>query len=460
VSRVPTRRLAALLDEAGWSHAGLARRVNLACERRDCARSYTPTSVANWLRGMVPADPVPQILVELFTDHLRRPITLPSLGYPENLPSDLGLAWHPSAGGAVESVRRLWQVDLDHLDPLASSGWLASAFAGPAREWLLDWVESEPHDRPDKANRFRIGSAEIEVVWSMCQAFADADHRLGGGYGRTALLHYVQQMAIPLLDGVYTDTSGRQLHAATARLCDLSGFMAFDSGAQGLAQRYYIQALRLAQASGDRALGAHILADMAMQAQHLGDSAEAISLARIGQRSAQQAGSNTSLARCSAVEARAHARAADESQAAHAMSRAEDALDKACAEDEPTWVRFFTVDQLQAEFTYVARDLRKPEMVQRFAPGPIAKSAGMERRHLLLSTALAGSYLDEADNGGTFDVAEACNVLKQAVPLLNAVSSRRGSDALKDVRRRLRPYASHDAVQELDTEFKTLSQAV
>jgi len=51
-------------------------------------------------------------------------------------------------------------------------------------------------------------------------------------------------------------------------------------------------------------------------------------------------------------------------------------------------------------------------------------------------------------------------VLRQIVPLLHAVSSRRGTDALKDVRRRLGPYAGHDAVQELNTEFETLSPAV
>jgi hypothetical protein len=37
--------------------------------------------------------------------------------------------------------------------------------------------------------------------------------------------------------------------------------MSFDDGRQGLAQRYSIQGLRLAQASGNRALGALILSN-------------------------------------------------------------------------------------------------------------------------------------------------------------------------------------------------------
>lgn len=89
---------------------------------------------------------------------------------------------------------------------------------------------------------------------------------------RFTLLHYLDHVVITLLHGAYDNTIGRELMAATARLCDLCAFMSFDSGRQRLTQRYYIQALRLAQASGHRALGAHILADMSMQAHYLGDA--------------------------------------------------------------------------------------------------------------------------------------------------------------------------------------------
>lgn len=84
------------------------------------------------------------------------------------------------------------------------------------------------------------------------------------------MTHYVNQVVLPLLHGSYDNTIGRQLMAAAARLCGLCAFMSFDCGQQGLAQRYFIQALRLAQAGGNRALGAHILADMSMQAHHVG----------------------------------------------------------------------------------------------------------------------------------------------------------------------------------------------
>lgn len=454
MTREPNRQLAALLDEAGWSHAGVAKRVNNACALRECPRSYTATSVANWLGGMVPSDPVPRVLVELLTERLHRSVTLRSLGYQETLPTELGLVWHEAMSDTIGSVRRLWQADLRHDGSLAASGWIASGFTGPTREWLLDWAENEPAAHRGAGRR--VGGAEVDVIWSMCHAFADSDHRLGGGHSRAALLHYFDDVALPLLDGVYDEATGRQLLAATARLCDLNGFMAFDSGAQGIAQRYYVQALRLAQASGDRALGAHILADMSMQAQHLGDNLEAVSLARVGRRSASESGSHSTLARCCAIEARAHAAAGDERQSSLAMNRAEDALDKVCVDDEPAWIRFFTVGQLKAEFTYAAHDLGKTKIVQRFAPESIAAATGMERRHVLLSSVLARSYLDTR-NGRTLDIAQACATLKETAPLVRVVTSKRGMDAVNDVRTSLRAYADQDVVQELDAEYGPLS---
>src|SRR3989440_355721 len=356
IGRLPNDRLAALLAEAGWSNAGLARRVNDQCRSRGASRSYTPTSVANWMSGMVPAAPVPEILTHLFSEHLGRLITHADLAYAEDLSVDLGLAWEPTIRATVGTVAKLWRVDMERRAVLLASAWLGSAFATPTREWLIDWAMDETSHTGGR----RIGTAEIDVVWSMCHTFADADHRLGGGYARTALIHYFNDVVLPMLDGTYTEDVGRLLLAAIGRLCDLAGFMAFDSGAQGLAQRYYIQALRLAQASRDRALGAHILADMAMQAHYVGHPTEAVSLARAGQRAALESGSYSSVARCSALEARAHALSGDGASCARAMIRSEQALDRVQYDQEPFWIRFFTGEQLQAEFTYAVADLGRP----------------------------------------------------------------------------------------------------
>lgn len=451
MDRPRNHRLSALIAEAGWSHAGLAKRVNDECKRCGVPRAYAGTSIANWLSGMVPTDPVPEILAQLLTDRLGRTVTLVDLGYADDIPLDLGLTWDPTLRATVGTVAKLWRVDMERRAILLDAAWIASAFATPTREWLLDWSDD---DTTHTGSR-RIGTAEVDVVWSLCHAFADADHRLGGGYARTSLVHYVNQVVLPLLDGTYSDDVGRLLLAATARLCDLAGFMAFDSGAQGLGQRHYIQALRLAQASRDRALGAHILTDMAMQAHYLGHAAEACSLARAGQRAAVESGSYSSLARCCAMEARAHARAGDAKQCGGAMTRAERALERTRPDDEPFWVRFFTADQLHAEFTYAALDLNRSADIRSFAPAVLAASTEMERRRVLVTAALASSYLPAGDSDPTsVDVDQACATLKDTVPLVQTLTTRRGVEAVNRVRRQLRSYHDQPPVQELEAAFR------
>ena len=89
MGRQPNRSLQTLLAATGWSNAGLAKRVNQACQVAGYPRAYTATSVANWLRGMVPAAPATQILTALFGQRLRRPITLRTLGFPKRYRSTL-----------------------------------------------------------------------------------------------------------------------------------------------------------------------------------------------------------------------------------------------------------------------------------------------------------------------------------------------------------------------------------
>ena len=448
-------RLASVLAETGWSNAGLARRVNDECRARGVPRSYAPTSVANWLSGMVPASPVPEVLAHLFAQRLDRPVTLTDLGYAEDVSLDLGLTWEATVRGTVNTVAKLWRIDMERRAVLLNSAWLASAFAAPTREWLLDWAT----DDTSHAGARCIGAAEIEAVWDMGRTFADADNRLGGGYARTTLVHYLNQVVLPMLDGTYSEAVGRQLLAATARLCELAGFMAFDSGPQhqGLAQRYYIQGLRLAQASRDRALGSNILADMAMQAHYLGNPTEAISLARASQRAALEAGSYANVARGAAVETRAHALHGDGASCADAMTRAEQALDRVKPAQEPSWLetQWFTFEPVQAYFTYAAAELGRPGEVQSFARPVLETPSDMARQRVLVTAALAGSYVPTSERTDG-DIDKACATLAETRPLVQVLTTKRGIEAVNAVRRKLAPYRDQAPVRELEESFLPL----
>lgn len=370
----------------------------------------------------------------------------------EPTPDDLGLRWSPDLAGTVEAVGRLWRADVERRSVVLGAAWSAVACAAPARDWLL----GTPAVSPSRSSGRRIGQADVDACWSMCHTFGQLDHRLGGGHARTTLAQYLSSAVVPMLNGSYTDQTGSNLLTAAARLCDLGGFMAFDCRLHGLAQRYYIQALRLAHASGDRHIGAHVLADMSMQAHYLHRPPEALELARAGQRTARECGASAALARCSAMEARAHALAGDSAACAQAMNRAEQALD-AVRGDEPEWIRFFNHEQLAAEFLYAAGDLGRTTDVQRFAPAVLESSKGMQRRLVLTTAALASSHL--TTDPRTSDIDRACAVLRKVVPIASSLSSPRTIDALNAVRGRLLPYSGHALVKDLENEWGALTGA-
>ena len=78
-----------------------------------------------------------------------------------------------------------------------------------------------------------------------------------------------------------------------------------------LTQQYFIQALSLAQAGGDRLLGASVLDAMSHQATYLGRFGEAASLARAANTGTQGAATPTLTSHYHTMEARALARMGD-----------------------------------------------------------------------------------------------------------------------------------------------------
>ncbi|MGH3915801.1 MAG: hypothetical protein ACRDTC_20680 [Pseudonocardiaceae bacterium] len=328
--------------------------------------------------------------------------------------------------------------------------WVASAFAEPVRQWLLNRQEEVAQGQSGRA----VGQSDIDALWAMSEAFTDADQRLGGGYARDTLLQYVNQVVLPLLNGSYRDAIGRQLMAATARLCNLCGFMSYDSGHQGLAQRYFIQALRLAQAGGHRELGACILGDMSTQANRRGDADQALELAIAGYRTALNCGSALAAARCAAAQGRAHASRGDQRASGQACALAERTLDRAVLTGERTWVKRYTPDHLLADRLYMARDLGRTGDVQQIAPAVLASSAGKGRRRLLGTTALAASYLPARGNAHS-DVDRACEVLGQALPSLGSLNSALSLQRFNTVRRALAGHANRPSVQEFEDRFRT-----
>ena len=361
---------------------------------------------------------------------------------------EAGLRWSEDVAGAVDVTCRMWRSEMDRRILLASTAWASTAFVGPFRTWL----NAQPDVIPARHVGRSIGQADVDALWTMSVSFADANNQFGGSHARSTLIHYLDLVVRPLLlHGDYTERVGRGVMAAAARFCDICAYMSFDSGEHGLAQRYFVQALRLAHASGNRALAARILGDMSRQAHHLGDANQALELAVAGYATALHGGSPATVARCAILQGRAHALRGDAAAAAKSRLLAEEALDVEVSEAEPVWIQSFTASALTAQTQYLAADLGQYREVQRIAPTVIENSGGMQRRRLRSKVMLAHSYLPGL--GADADVDHACELLASVLLSLPSLQSASVHNQVNEVRRGLMPYRDQPSVRQFESLY-------
>ncbi len=458
VARQPNERLQALIQEAGCSHAGLARRVNVCGVEQGCDFRYDKTSVARWLRGQQPRGRAPEVLAQALGRKLGREVTLDEIGMANgrHLAAGVGLQFAPTVLGAVEQVCELWRSDVGRRDLLAGGSTVAStALVEPSRDWLI----TLPDAQVARTSGPRIGRADVESVRATTAALSELDHRFGSGHVRPVVVHYLNSVVSGLLAGSYREEVGRELFAATARLTELAGYMAVDTGQPGLAQRYYIQALRLAQAAGDRAYGGYVLAaSMSHLAASLGNAREIAQLARAAQEGARGQATPRTEAMFRAAEARGHAQLGDARTCGAVAGRAVEAMDRAetagDSGDDPVWIRHFDRAYLADELAHCHRDLRQArETVEQAEQSLAGHPEGRARRRAIGLLLLADGHLQRRE------VEHACHTGTKAVEILAGLRSERGAEYLEDFRQRLEPYANEPVVREFSARSEWVVMA-
>ncbi|MFD3474308.1 transcriptional regulator [Streptomyces sp. NPDC058695] len=444
VARQPNERLQALIQEAGCSNAGLARRVNMCGSEHGLDLRYDKTSVARWLRGQQPRGRAPGIIAEAIGRKLGRAVTIDEIGMAngKNLSSGVGLQFSPTVLGAIEQVCELWRSDVGRRDFLSGSSVASSALVEPSRDWLI----SVPDSQVARSAGPRVGGSDVAAVRAMTQALTDLDHQYGSGHVRPVVVHYLNSVVSGLLAGSYREAVGRELFAAVARLTELAGYMAVDTGQPGLAQRYYIQSLRLAQAAGDRGYGGYVLAaSMSHLAAQLGNPREIAQLARAAQEGARGRVTPRAEAMFYAAEARGHALLGDARATQAVAGSALAALERAEPDsgDDPAWIAHFDAAYLADELAHCYRDLGQAEAARRQAEASLAgHPQSRARRRAIGLVLLATAQVQQRE------VEQACQTGTRAVELLGTLRSNRGAEYLDDFRQRLEPYRDEPVVRE------------
>ncbi len=314
----PNTLLDALLDEAGISHAGLAARVNQAGRARGLSLRYEHTAVARWLKGQRPRGQVPDLICEVLAGRLHRAITLGDIGLGVN--GDAVMPLGSPLSGFVERATALWRSDEQQRRHIIE----APAVTGtPAVMPVWEW-ENPPEDADvSRSGQTRVSMADIKMLRAARAHYELMYRRAGGIATRARIVGFLNSETAPLLRGAYSDVLGRQLHRATGGLVAVAGICAYDSDAHGLAQRYFHQALRLAKASGDRGLGAYVIALLVNQSLFMAEHRQAVAFAEAALRAAGGQITPALAADLYAMQAKAYAHLGDGSSALRCIRRAE-----------------------------------------------------------------------------------------------------------------------------------------
>ncbi|MFJ9543413.1 MFS transporter [Streptomyces sp. NPDC101225] len=467
--RGPNEKLGAVLALAGISNAGLARRVNDLGAQRGLTLRYDKTSVARWVsKGMVPQGAAPHLIAAAIGQKLGRPVPLHEIGLADADPApEVGLAFPRDVGMAVRSATDLYRLDLAGRRAGSGGIWQSlagsfavSAYATPASRWLITPADSsvarEANPSEGSSAPLKVGHSDVQKLREAAEDARRWDSKYGGGDWRSSMVpECLRVEAAPLLLGSYSDEVGRALFGASAELTRLAGWMAFDTGQQEAAQRYYIQALRLARAAADVPLGGYVLASMSLQATYRGFGDEGVDLAQAALERNRGLATARTMSFFRLVEARAHARANDAQAAGAALKAAEGWLERSRdGDNDPSWLGFYSYDRFAADAAECYRDLKAPRQVRRFTEQALSKpTEEFVRSHGLRLVVSAVAELES----GNLDAA--CEQGVRAVEVAGRISSARTTEYVKDLLHRLEPYGDEPRVVELRERARPLLMA-
>lgn len=437
----PNTLLDALLDEAGMSRKGLATRINRAGQARGKQMRYDHTAVIRWVGGARPRGIVPELICDVFTERLGRPVAL----------SDIGMGHATAAptaplAGFIERSTALWRGDRQNRADLEQSPLITGLSAiGPVWEW-----ENPPDDLDvSRPGSTRVSSGDINVLRAARLHYEAMYRQAGGVATRSRIVKFLAEQTAPLVRGAYTDTTGRELHRAVGGLVAVAGICSYDSDRQGLAQRYFHQALRLAKASGDRAFGGYVIALLVNQCLFMRDYRQAVAFAEAGIRAAGTAMSPALATDLYAMQAKAFSRMGDQAGAHRCMLLAETAAGQIRRGEEPAELGYVQPGLVEAQLAEALISLGDWAPAQSYAAEAVraqAHARGSVHRMATLATTDLGRGDPELAAAHALD----------ALGLARGQESRRLRDRFSKLRGQLADHGSavaRDAVEQIDANL-------
>ncbi|MFE4018661.1 carph-isopro domain-containing protein [Streptomyces sp. NPDC059101] len=444
----PNLALASFLEELGWSPKELARKLNRVFGMGTVAES----APYHWRdAGSVPRSSLPSMVAYVLSQELGRTITVEELWQGKAtdsstlLPADKNLN-HPWDTPGLNRILEDWVLGglIDRRRFLAVSGSGLLAVVSHYLDGTAGRGSFSPRLDVDQAADPLV--TQVEQNLPLLQLLDDKD---GGARHLRYVSAQFRSIGLLLKEGGHSEASTTRLIRAFAEVGQLAGWMAFDAAEHGVAQRYFVTALRAAHQVNDRALCAHVLADLSFQAASRQHPADAIALGEAARRASEggTAGVRASVLSRLAYGYAAAGRATDFDRT---QDQARDLIEHRPANDtEPRWMYYLTPNHLDCQAGYSLISLGRSTMRQG------NRSTGLQlvrRGDALLATGahevergdpsqrralFEGAWL-ALGHSASGDLERSCEIARTAASRLEAVRSPRSSALLQQLAVELR----------------------
>lgn len=326
------------LDVLGWHPEQLSGRINDFARRKRVKCTVSSKAPYHWLNGACPRHPLPGLVAALLTEVSGKRVTPADLGWDMRGAVALVLAddglddlWTPGrALTALDLVVRSDLMGSSRRQFLVIGG---MALTAAAHQWIVD-VDRLAFAAAGR----RIDTAIVDDLDRIVDAKRRVDDALGGGVLYQSVREELRFVIDLLRNGSYSESVGRRLYGAAAELARLAGWSRFDSDDVAGAQRYFLVALRAAQLSDDRALGAHVLGFMGVQATLAGNPKDAITLLKSAHEGGRTVMTNTEQAALFGRLSRAYGKDQDVYHADACAEQAFTLLSESTPENDPAWI--------------------------------------------------------------------------------------------------------------------------
>ncbi len=290
--------LLAVLAELGWSQSRLVREINGVLGSGYVSRS----TVAEWVnQARVPRDPVPTVVAHVLSEAADREVSLEEAWQGRAKRSQLWLPaldgvegpwWHSGTLSALECWLEHGEKILDFNRRAFLSVW-GDALTGPVWSYLDSLatpIGPIEYHSSHREGRIVTGSM-TNIAGITVAALRRLDDQEGGSLENLRFVHrYFLSIGQQLASGdAANSTVLHELIRLWLSVSQIAGWMAYDAGEQGLAQRYFYSGLHAARSVNDRAYAAYLLAALAHQAIYRNKAREATDLANAATEAAKGA---------------------------------------------------------------------------------------------------------------------------------------------------------------------------